>query len=201
MSAARNKTKRPLIAAFDLLCCLLMVFVLSQGQHKPPHIQTFGQFAVTITWPAHSNDDVDLYVRDPLGNICYFGALTIGQMTLEGDDLGTATSGTTTLPDGRVVVSPYNGERTVLHAIVPGEYTVNVHMYNKADPGPTTVIVKLWSLRGNDQVVHTQTVVLTRQGQQVTAFRFTLDAAGHASNYNRLPAHLVQSLDIGGGVS
>src|SRR5690348_8497241 len=170
-----------------------MIFVLKQGHTQPPHIQPFGQFAVTTTWRGGSNDDVDLYVRDPQGNICYFGALTIGLMTLEGDDLGTATTGTTTLPDGQKVVSSYNGERTVLHGIVPGEYTVNVQMYQKNDPGPTSVTVQLWSLRGNDVMEHEQKVVLTRQGDEATAFRFTLDAAGHISNINRLPAKLVQT--------
>lgn len=174
-----------------------MIFVLSSGHSKPPHIQTFGQFAVTTTWPAGSNNDVDLYVRDPNGNICYFGALTIGLMTLEGDDLGTATSGTETLPDGRKVVTDYNGERTVLHGIVPGEYTVNVQMYQQNDPGMTPVTVQLWSLRGNDEMLHEQKVVLNKTGDEITAFRFTLDAAGHVSNINRLPAHLVQNALIG----
>lgn len=183
-------TGKHMVAAFDLLCCIMIVLVLQQGHAKPPHIQTFGKFAVTASWAAGSNNDVDLYVRDPNGNICYFAAMTTGLMTLGGDDLGTATTGTATLPDGRTVRSTWNGERTLIRGIVPGEYTVDVHMYRKNQRGSERVTIQLWALRGSDVLIKQVTVTLRTNGDDITGFRFTLDAAGRVSNINTLPAHL-----------
>lgn len=184
-------TGKHMVAAFDLLCCIMIVLVLQQGHAKPPHIQTFGKFAATASWAAGSNNDVDLYVRDPEGHICYFAALTTGLMTLSGDDLGTAVSGTATLPDGRTVRSTWNGERTVLRGILPGEYTVNVHLYRKNQAGTERVTIQLWALRGSDVLIKQVIVTLRYDGDEATGFRFTLDAAGHVSNINALPAALV----------
>lgn len=188
-------TGKHMVAAFDLLCCIMIVLVLQQGHAKPPHIQTFGKFAVTASWAAGSDDDVDLYVRDPNGAISFFAAQTVGQMSLERDDLGTASSGTATLPDGRTIRSTWNGERTVIRGIVPGEYTVNVHMYNKNDKGTARVTIQLWALRGSDVLLKQVIVTLRVKGDEATAFRFTLDAAGRVSNINQLPAKLVERAD------
>ncbi len=180
---------KPLVAAFDLLCCLLIILVLQQNPpKKPPHIPTYGQYAVLISWGDGSNNDVDMYVRDPAGRICYFAAEDVGLMHLEVDDLGTATSNL----DGGVKVV-HNGERVVIRGAEPGEYTVNVHMYNRADPGPTRVHVALWTLRGNDRVLYERDVILNASGDEHTAFRFTITPSGSVSGYNRLPRKLVGS--------
>jgi len=51
----------------------------------------------------------------------------------------------------------------------------------------------LWRLRGNDRVLITKHEVLSRSGQEVTCFRFTLDRAGNASGFNTLPKFFVGS--------
>lgn len=182
---------------FDYLLALLGIFLILAITEKPKatpmRIDTLGVYAVSVTWPDGSNDDVDLWVQDPQGNIAWYGQLTAGLMTLGGDDLGTATSGTVDTPSGTVKTLA-NGERTIIKGSVPGEYTVNLVMYLKNDPGPITATVTLWRLRGADEKVREQKIVLVRTGQEVTAFRFTLDRAGNASNFNRLPksmTHLV----------
>lgn len=194
------RTRLSLVAAFDLLCCLLLVFVILAlvSSQKPPHIPTFGQFAVTATWKQGSNDDVDLYVRDPDGNIAYFANPNAGLMNLEHDDLGTGVSGTQVLADGRKVRVLYNGERVVLRGYAPGEYTVNVHLYSKNDPGPIAVTVTLWSLRGQDKSLEQRTVTLHAEGDERTAFRVTLDAAGNVVAVSHVQSDLVgQSVRTG----
>lgn len=186
-----------MVAAFDLVVNLLFIFVVLaliavHAPKQPPQIRTEGLYAVTIEWPAGSNDDVDLYVRDPQGNIAYFGAQDVGLMHLDFDDLGTARTGTQILPNGKKVVVRYNGEKTVIRAATAGEYTVNVEMYDKYDRGPTRVVVKLWRIRGA-QLVYQREVTLREDGDERTAFRFTLSSAGAASGINRLPADLVGS--------
>lgn len=187
-----------MVAAFDLVVNLLFIFVVLaliavHAPKRPPQIRTEGLYAITIEWPAGSNDDVDLYVRDPSGNVAYFGTQDIGLMHLDFDDLGTARTGTQILPNGKKVVVRYNGEKTVIRAATTGEYTVDVHLYDKYDRGPTRVVVKLWRIRGA-RLVYQREVTLSRNGQDVTAFRFSLDAIGNVSGINRLPANLVGAM-------
>jgi len=147
-------------------------------------------FAVTINWKSGSNDDVDLYVRDPNMNIAYFANPSVGLMHLEHDDLGTATSGVESYNGGQKKVL-FNGERTVLTGFIPGEYVVNVHFYTQSDPGPIKVLVRLWSLRGEDNVLIQRTVTLYRQGDETTVFRFTLNRAGNVIRITHTQISLV----------
>lgn len=182
--------RRPLVAAIDLQATLLLIFAVLAllAVIQKPTVPSNVQFAVTTSWPAGSNDDVDLYVRDPQGNIVYFADPSVGLMNLEHDDLGTAVSGTQYLPNGQKVRVLYNGERVDLRGFVPGEYTVNVHMYRKTDPGPTRVTVELWSA---DRVLVHRAVVLRTTGQEETAFRFTLTPRGTVTGVNQVQARLV----------
>ena len=87
-------------------------------------------FLVKINWPGESNDDVDLYLADPLNEIVYFRQKQIGLMNLDRDDTGRQQN-MVTLPDGRVVQSEFNEEQVNIRGIIEGEYVVNVHMYRK----------------------------------------------------------------------
>lgn len=178
---------------FDYMLALLGIFLViaitEKPQATPMRIDTLGIYAVEMTWPVSSNDDVDLWVQDPLGNVAWFGSLTSGSMTLNGDDLG-CSSGTGYGQDKKHCT---NGERTIIKAATPGEYTVNVNMYRKTDQASTRVTCELWELRGADRMLIRKQVVLVRQGQEATCFRFTLDLAGNASNFNTLPKTLIGS--------
>lgn len=180
---------------FDYLLALLGIFlilaIVEKPHATPMRIDTLGVLAVTASWPAGSNDDVDLWVQDSQGNVAWFAQQDAGLMHLESDDLGTGISGTYTTTDGRKIITSANTERTVIKGAIPGEYTVNVHMYAKNDHGPTVVTIELWQLRGNDRVLRTVRVTLHRGGEEVTAFRFTLDAAGNASHFNTLQKRFV----------
>jgi hypothetical protein len=152
----------PMVAPFDLVTNLLIVFValvlVSVPKQKISQIKTLGLYAVTIKWPDGSKDDVDLYVKDPSGNIVYFVNRDAGFMHLEHDDLGE--------PDEE------NYERVILRGIEPGEYIVNVHMYGRYEPGDIVVVVELWRLQGNDKRLYSRRIVLQAPGQEETAFRF-----------------------------
>jgi hypothetical protein len=147
---------------------------------KPPAVQTYGQYIVTSEWIGA--DDVDVYVRDPNGNIVYFSAPSTASMHLEHDDLGDSLSGYT---------KRKQAERVVLRAATPGEYTVNVQMYGKYQNGPTTVTVTLYSLRGNDKQITQIRVTLNGAGSEKTAFRFVLDKNGDFESVNHDQASLI----------
>lgn len=175
-----------------LLAVFIALFILTEAPtQKPPTIETPGVLALSDTWSAGSNEDIDMYVRDPSGTLVYFADPSEGLMHLEYDDLGTAVTGVQTLPDGRKVTSSYNGERVIMTGVVPGEYSVNIQMYLRKDVGTTPVVVQLWLLRGDDRLLLQQKLSMGKTGDEQTAFRFTLDASGQVTTHNRLPVHLV----------
>jgi hypothetical protein len=182
--------------AIDFLCCLLLVvYTLIATPAKTPSIDTFGQYAVEVAWPAAQNDDVDTYVQDPAGNLAWFADSDVGLMHLEHDDLGRSSD---VLANGRdVAVVNDNEERVVLRGVIPGEVTVNVHAYQKVADGPVPVRVAVYRLRGADRALLRRTVRLAYQGQERTVFRFTLDWAGRLVDHNELEKPLVSAASDG----
>lgn len=173
----------PAFAAIDFLSCLLVVFVAVALTSRPPQVKTYGAYAVVMTWPKSEND-VDLYVRDPEGGTSYFGKAQVDQMQLEHDDLGTTSTG--------YAHANENEERTVVRGATPGQWVANVHLYSRS-PGstPIPVVVTLWDLRKEDRVVYTDTRRLTRRGDERTAFRFTIDQAGNVAGISHVPMSLL----------
>lgn len=172
-------------AAIDFLSALvLVVYVLISPPSKPVSVETFGMYAVTLSWQAKAKDDIDLWVQDPDGNIAWFGQPSAGLLHLEHDDLGQSGEE----QGGRTVY--HNGERTVLRGIVPGEYQVSVMCYFGCGlPVPATV--ELWSLRGDDRRVLRRRVVLRFKGDEQSGFRFTVNPAGEIAGTSDLPVHIV----------
>ena len=173
----------PAFAAIDFLSCLLVVFVAVALTSRPPQVKTYGAYAVSLTWPAGPND-VDLYVRDPAGGVCFFEDMQVDQMQLEHDDLGTRA---TNYGAGKP-----NVERAVLRGTMPGQYVVGTHLFSRArGTAPLPVSVELWDLQGADRVLRSRTVYVTRTGDQRTPFRFTLNGAGAVTGFSEVPADLL----------
>ena len=173
----------PAFAAIDFLSCLVVVFVAVAITSRPPQVKTYGAYAVVMTWPK-GDSDVDLYVRDPAGRVAYFLEPQIDQMQLEHDDLGTRNTG--------YAHANENQERVVVRSATPGQWVANVQFF-KREPGsaPVPVSVTLWDLRTEDRAVHSETRKLSREGEERTAFRFTIDRAGRFAGASDLPLSLV----------
>lgn len=202
----RSRGEFPGIATVDVCINLVLVFavllrlsiVMANADQQKNQQTTHAAFLVKINWPSESQDDVDLYVSDPLNQIVYFRQKQVGLMSLDRDDTGREQN-MVTLPDGRVVQSQFNEEQVNIRGIVEGEYVVNVHMYRKSDAIPTKVEVALFkSGAEGDMEVHKQMVTLTSEREEETAFRFTLTREGGIVDVNRLPKHFVDRLQNGG---
>lgn len=188
--------KRYLTPFIDLCLNTLFVFIVlfvlaPKKKQEQTDIKTEGQYVVTVEWPEKSEDDVDTYVIDPIGNLVFFNDRSQGLMHLERDDLG-ARNDTIRGGDGKDIRVEKNEERVVIRGIIPGEYVVNVHMYRKVDNGPTLVKVTLFKLKGlNDPQVTQKEITLTNNGDERTAFRFRLSADGQITDINDLPRKII----------
>lgn len=184
----------------NALLSFVALFILAFVQINPVAkqdqvLETEGKYVVVMAWEDGSPDDVDLYVRDPLGNIAYFSSRDVGLMHLEHDDLGSR-SDTVHTERGDITVDK-NQERVILRGVVPGEYVVNVHMYSKRAPTPARVRVSLYRLKGADTEIASRERVLAASGDERTAFRFTVNPDESVTNIIDLPRSLVGSLRNG----
>lgn len=170
-------------AALDLMgSLLLVVYALINPPVVPAHsaIDTPGRWVVVMSWP-YSDNDIDLWLKQPDDRIVYWRNPRSPIAHLEQDDTGI-------YGDDRRAAD--NVERMVIRTIEPGEYIVNVHGY-AAWAVPVPVTVTLWRLEGADARVYHVQLVVRSNGAELTAFRFTLDANGKLTDLNRLPATLV----------
>ena len=138
----------------------------SRSRADPP-----GNVIVAITWP-EGNTDIDMWVTGP-GELHPVGYSNKGGVlfNLLRDDLGS-------LPDA----TPLNYENAYSRGVVAGEYIVNVHCY-RCPIVPQQVHVEVsvndGSARKGTKKVATTHLDLTANGQERTALRFRLDAAGN----------------------
>jgi hypothetical protein len=198
----KRRGEFPGIATVDVCINLVLVFavllrlsiIMINAEQEKHHVKNHAAYLVKIDWPGESNDDVDLYVADPLNEIVFFRQKQIGLMSLDRDDTGHQQN-MVTLPDGRVVQSQFNEEQVNIRGIIEGEYVVNVHMYRKSDDHPTKVEVTLFKTDAGDDIeIHKQVVTLSAERQEETAFRFTLIRDGGVVDINRLPKRFVDQL-------
>lgn len=127
-----------------------------------------GNVIVEVRWPDEVNADVDLWVEAP-------GDVPVGYSNKGGvvfnllrDDLGLHAD-----------FSEVNYEVSYSRGIPAGEYTVNLHLYRDLSgqlPISANVVVSIKP--SPDQAarqVLAAKIVLATEGEEVTAFRFSLD--------------------------
>src|SRR5205085_12555882 len=71
-----------LVVVVDFLVAVVQMqqAIIERASFQRPSVTTFGQYAVTLT--SKTSDDVDLYVRDPQGDIAWYGSLQAGALSL-----------------------------------------------------------------------------------------------------------------------
>lgn len=199
--------------AFNLLICFVCLFsitfmLMSKKIEKDKKINTKAEFIITVIWDKNSNCDVDTYVEDPMGNLVSFGRREQGLMHLDRDDLGKRND-RVILQDGRLIEISENREIVTIRGIIPGEYVVNVHMYRRPsqqdynpdtdgeildEPNPTPVTIRLDKLNPRVKLIAQKEVTLENNGDEKTAFRFTLDKDGDVTSTTDLFKSLTKSL-------
>ena len=189
-----------LLALADLFNSLVVIFLFlltlsvaainvekKQADNNVPKDTTY---LIKLLWPGESASDLDLYVSGPGDRLVYFKRLQDGLISLERDDTGSE-SNIVHLPDGSVVKSAENQENVDIRGgVVSGEYVVNVHAYRMTGD-PVSAEVDIYRIAGGSGMpVHKQILTFDHQGQEETAFRFTLLPSGEIADINRLPKKL-----------
>ena len=187
------------LAFVDFLFILLLAFIsmlilallLINPVTKQSEVERKAEYIIVLEWDKESHDDVDLWVRNPLGKHVSFKNKVEGLMHLDKDDLGTLNY-RLVLPDGTVQVILLNREVVTLRGWHAGEYVINLHMFNKKSPGPTNITVQMIKINPYKILFEEKIVLLTR-GEEATIRRITMDKLGNIIDTNKDPASIINN--------
>jgi hypothetical protein len=174
------------VVAFLFFIALLVM----NPEAKSGKVDTKAEFLITASWPDGHPDDVDLYAEDPAGNIVWYHVREAGFMVLDRDDRGGLNN--TIVVGGKRISSPIRQETVSIRGIIAGEYTVNVNHYLATTGAAVPVAVKVEKVNPMLEVVHYDTLLLERTGQERTAVRFRIADNGSIIDVNRREKSLIQ---------
>lgn len=145
----------------------LMTFLINPVK-KTDEVPIRTEILIEAFWPSGTAYDVDLWGMGPDGVPVGWGVFTAGPaLNLERDDRGKINDAAT-----------LNYEMMSIRSRDPGEYTVNLHLYNEfSDPLPVPVKVTVAG-KGDIGEIFSGEVLLNRRKQEVTVVRFSLDEDG-----------------------
>jgi len=172
-----------LVAGLTLMFMVAFMLIRPKEDENHKNIEQKAEIAITVTWPNECKDDVDTYVEDGAGSLVYFQRREDGLMALDRDDQGDVTDRIYYGPGpNQFIEYKENREIVTVRGLVPGEYTVNVHMYSKRVPAETPVSVTVEKLNPRITLVAARTVVLRQRGDEKTVIRFTVTPEGEITN-------------------
>jgi hypothetical protein len=177
----------------------IISFLLINPSIKKADIKTKAEFVITVTWNDSSRDDVDTWLQDPFGNVLHFKQKDVGLAHLDRDDLGQIND-TIILDDGRRIKYLHNQELTTIRGFLTGEWVLNVHMYNKRDPNPTLVEVRIDKLNPKVETIFYKEIVMRNRWEEITVTRFVMTNDGDVISWDDLPKKLLEQASHSGGV-
>ena len=168
----------------------LVAVMLINPEARTGIIDPKAEYIISIRWPDDTPDDMDIWVRDPNGEILWFRNPEIGLLHLDRDDRGIIND--TITINGEEKANPLNQEVVTIRGVVRGEYVVNVHYYSTGTEMPVPVDVRVEKVNPTLKVVYYDKVMMDKQGDEKTALRFRIGADSEVSDISFLPVKLVQ---------
>jgi len=169
----------------------VVAFLLIKPDVRDASIKTKAEYVITMTWEIDDFNDVDIWLMDPATNLISFKNKEGGLAHLDRDDLG-GKGDTFKMADGRVVSYNYNQEILTIRGIIPGEWILNIHMYNKNTNKPSDVTIRIDKLNPKVITVYNETVTLIDQWEEKTIIRFTMKNNGDMIGVNYLFTSLIK---------
>lgn len=160
-----------MLSGFVTVAVLLLAHVNQPSARTAEGMEPPGNVVIEARWPDDIDADVDLWVQGP-------GDVPVGYSNKGGklfnllrDDLGRNADAT-----------ELNYEVAYSRGVAAGEYIVNVHLFRnnaRRYPVPVTIVASAKRKTGDpSRQLLTSKVELAKDGQELTVFRFRLDAQG-----------------------
>lgn len=183
-----------------LVLCVVIFLLISPQSKKEDGVKPKAEFMIAMEWPGNLDYDIDIYVRDPGGQVMYYNRREVDFINLERDDRGSENN--TVKINGQDVTAPFHEELVMIRGIKPGEYLVNVHFFQKGDSlgqhevEPFPVKLRMDKLNPTVKPVYRGEVTLSRVWQEAHGFRFTLSQDGRVSGVTNEVPTMIRSQAI-----
>lgn len=181
-----------MLLAFVALFVIAFVLARKEDRKQDKNVKILGEITVTLTWDSGRNDDIDLWMRDPEGNIVFFRRPQAGLMHLDRDDIGFQSD--TVQTEVGTGTSIGNQEIITVRAIVPGEYVINVHAFQIREGRPIDVSVRIDRLSPSSTIV-AKTVTLDDTGHEKTVVRLRFGDDKKILAFSDLQCDLIRSAE------
>ena len=173
--------KQTSIAYIDLLTALFAFFVIISGllltqnhELSKGNVTNKAEFVATLDWTPGSIDDVDIWARNPNGDIVYYNNRDAGLMTLDRDDTGlddgVEVAGTT-------ITAPIRREVISVRSIMPGQHVFNVMLFSHRSNQAIPVHVEIIKLNPYS-IITDKDLVLHDTGEEHTIASFNVEKDG-----------------------
>ena len=147
---------------------------------KLGNVNLKAEYIITIEWNDNLPDDVDIWVRDPNGETVSYLKKDAGWLHLDRDDQGIINDKVTI--NGKDHSYPINREVVTLRGIIPGEYIVNLYLYDNKSNIPIDVKLIIEKVNPSLKLVYFNNATLAHKDSELTIARFNLDSGGGFSS-------------------
>ena len=167
-----------ILLAFTFLFFITILFI--NPITKFGNINMKAEYIITVDWNNNLPDDIDLWVKDPNGDIVSYLKKDAGWLHLDRDDQGIIND--KVIIDGKNVVYPVNREVVTLRGIIPGIYTVNLYMYDNKSLKPVNAKITIEKVNPTLKLVFFDNVLMETKDVELTVLKFRLDSSGNFSS-------------------
>ena len=174
------------LLGFTMLFMVTIMFVNPLARLGSANLKA--EFIITMSWPEHLADDLDVWVEDPHGEVVSYLQKDAGWLHLDRDDRGEIND--TIMINGKEVIHRINQEVVTVRGIISGEYIVNAYFYTAASQHPVDVTLTIDKVNPTLKTIFVDKITMLNQDEEHTFVRFKLDGKGEVLDINKLPKRL-----------
>ena len=163
-----------ILLGFTFLFFITILFI--NPISKLGNVNLKAEYIITVDWQDNLPDDVDIWVQDPNGEIVSYLKKDAGWLHLDRDDQGIIND--VVIINNKEVIYPINKEVVTLRGIIPGEYIVNLYLYEHKSKEPVEAKIIIEKVNPSLKLVYFNNTVLETKDTELTIARFNLDAKG-----------------------
>ena len=163
-----------ILLGFTFLFFITILFI--NPISKLGNVNLKAEYIITVDWQDNLPDDIDIWVQDPNGEIVSYLKKDAGWLHLDRDDQGIIND--VVIINNKEVIYPINREVVTLRGIIPGEYIVNLYLYEHKSKEPVEAKIIIEKVNPSLKLVYFNNTVLETKDTELTIARFNLDAKG-----------------------
>tara|TARA_B100000029_G_scaffold495198_1_gene559916 strand:- start:304 stop:912 length:609 start_codon:yes stop_codon:yes gene_type:complete len=163
-----------ILLGFTFLFFITILFI--NPISKLGNVNLKAEYIITVDWEDNLPDDVDLWVQDPNGEIVSYLKKDAGWLHLDRDDRGVIND--KVIINDKEIIYPINREVVTLRGIIPGEYIVNLYLYENKSKLPVNTKVIIEKVNPTLKMVFIDNVILNEKDTEKTIARFYLNDRG-----------------------